>query len=257
MRAYIGEQRAALNRSAGRILRSVPATVGIPLCLDARGRWRRERDYLYIDHRYIRAVHDAGALALLLPLQDGASAAELVDRVDGLLLPGGDDFAPERPYPDDVSFDLADDAQLRFDRALVAAAVARGRPILGICYGMQLLALEAGGALHHHVPCDVADALDHGGGSAGTLEHEIEVSDGSHLASWIGAGSHRVNSRHHQAVADAGTMRVVARARDGLIEAIEAAGDPLQLGVQWHPEALQGPAGAGLLQAFVDRVRRG
>jgi len=235
----------------------VRAAIGIPLCLDARGRWRPGRDYLYLDRSYAHAIEDAGGLAVLLPVQQGAAAAELVERVDGLLLPGGDDFAPDRPYPEDDHFDLADEAQLRFDRALLAAAVEGGKPVLGICYGMQLLALEAGGALHHHVPSDVPAALDHGGGGAASRDHGVEVSDGSRLASWIGAGEHRVNSRHHQAVADAGALRVAARSNDGLIEAVESTEGVPRVGVQWHPETLDGPAGAGLLRAFVARVEQG
>ena len=232
------------------------AAIGIPLCLDARGRWRGGRDTLYLDRAYARAIETAGGLAVHLPLQDGASAEELVERIDGLLLPGGDDFAPDRAYPEHVGFDLADEAQLRFDRALLSAATRARKPVLGICYGMQLLALEAGGALHHHVPSDVPGALDHGGGGAPAREHRVDVLDGSRLASWTGAGALDVNSRHHQAVADAGTLRVVARATDGVIEAIEATDGAPSIGVQWHPEALGGRAGADLLLAFVALVER-
>lgn len=211
---------------------------------------------MYLDRAYARAIEAAGGLAVHLPLQDGASATELVDRIDGLLLPGGDDFAPDHAYPEDVGFDLADEAQLRFDRALLSAATRAGKPVLGICYGMQLLALEAGGALHHHVPCDVPGALDHGGGGGPAREHRVDILDGSRLASWTGAGEFDVNSRHHQAVADAGTLRVVARAADGVIEAIESTDGAPRVGVQWHPETLDGQAGAGLLLAFMALVER-
>jgi putative glutamine amidotransferase len=232
----------------------VRPAIGIPLCLDARGRWRADRDYLYIDRAYARAVERAGGLPVLLPLQAPERAAELVARIDALLLPGGDDFAPERAYPDEVVLDLAEPVQIAFDRALVAAARAAELPVLGICYGMQLLALEAGGALHHHVPTDVEGALDHGAGAAGTRDHAIEVEKASRLAHWLGAVAAVVNSRHHQAVADAGRLTVSARAADGVIEAIESTGSstgPLQIGVQWHPETLAGPAGEGLLRHFV------
>jgi putative glutamine amidotransferase len=219
--------------------------------LDARGRWRAGRDYLYLDRAYARGIENAGGIPIHLPLQDHSRARELVGRVDALLLPGGDDFAPERAYPDDVAFDLADEAQIAFDRALLAAALDAGMPVLGVCYGMQLLALEAGGALHHHVPQDVPGALDHGGGASGTVAHAIELAADSRLGEWLGASTIEVNSRHHQAVADAGSLRVVARAPDGVVEAIESSRGAPRLGVQWHPEALAGPAGEGLLRAFV------
>ena len=224
--------------------------IGIPLCLDARGRWREGRDYVYLDAAYARAVEAAGGLPVLLPHQPAGRAAELIARIDALLLPGGDDFAPDRPYPASVAFDLADPAQIEFDRALLREATAAGKPVLGICYGMQLLALEAGGALHHHVPLDVADPLDHGGGT-GTTEHELSVEGGSLLESWIGGSPGRVNSRHHQAVADAGRLAVAAVAPDGVIEASEGRDGAPRIGVQWHPESLPGAAGEGLLRAFV------
>ena len=237
--------------------------IGIPLCLDARGRWRPGRDYLYLDEAYARAIDDAGGLPVLLPIQTPESAPELIARVDALLLPGGDDFAPPEPYPAEVRFDLAEPRQIEFDRALLRAALLACKPVLGICYGMQLLALEAGGSLHHHLPVDVPAALEHGAGAMGTAEHRVAVDDGSQLGAWLPAGEYAINSRHHQAVRDPGALRVVARAPDGVIEAIESPGSPAatsrapQFGVQWHPEALEGPAGDGLLRGFVELAASG
>jgi len=88
--------------------------IGIPPCLDARERWRAGRVYVYADHAYARAIDAAGGLPVHLPMQ--SSPAELVARIDGLLLPGGDDFAPDRAYPDDVTFDLAPGEQIAFAR---------------------------------------------------------------------------------------------------------------------------------------------
>ena len=88
--------------------------IGIPPCLDDRGRWRKGRDYHYVDAAYARAIAEVGGSAVYLP-QEG-SPALAVWHLDGLLLPGGDDLAPPAPYPDSVHFDPAPPTQLQFDR---------------------------------------------------------------------------------------------------------------------------------------------
>src|SRR3989442_9183905 len=217
------------------ILRAMRPLIGIPPCLDERGRWRATREYHYADAAYARALAEAGAIPIYLPQQD--DAAELAERLDGLLLPGGGDFAPDRAYPSGVSFDLVPARQLAFDRALLAAALERGRPVLGICYGMQLLALHCAGALHFDVATDVPGAAEHHFGDP-AARHAIRVESASQLRGVLGAEELAVNSRHHQAVADAGRARVAARSADGIVEAVELPGARFALGVQWHPESL-------------------
>src|SRR5262245_2336697 len=141
------------------ILRAMRPLIGIPPCLDERGRWRPDREYHYADAAYARAVSEAGGIPVYLPQQD--DVASLAERLDGLLVPGGGDFAPDRAYPSGVSFDVVPARQLSFDRALLAAALERDRPVLGICYGMQLLALYCDGALHFDVATDVPGAAEH------------------------------------------------------------------------------------------------
>ncbi|HVS17155.1 MAG TPA: gamma-glutamyl-gamma-aminobutyrate hydrolase family protein, partial [Planctomycetota bacterium] len=129
----------------------------------------------------------------------------------------------------------------------------RDLPVLGICYGMQLLALVAGGDLFQHLPEDLPDAREHSGG----VLHGVRVEPGSKLAAALGLEQHEVVSRHHQAVsAVAGGWRVCARDDQGLIEAIEHPARAFALGVQWHPEL--GPANgadARLFRALVDAAR--
>lgn len=224
--------------------------VGISLCLDEQERWRPGREYVYLDRAYAQAVESAGGLPIMLPLQPDPAA--LVARVDALLLPGGDDFVPETPYPDEVRFDPVPDRQRAFDEALLRAAQARRIPVLGICYGAQLLALHHGGRLHHHIPLDVRGAADHHLPEQ-TGRHAIRLAPGSRLAAIVGNAEVEVNSLHHQAIAEPGHgLRVVATAPDGVIEAIEGEAEGLALGVQWHPEKLAGPAGEGLFRALVD-----
>ena len=220
--------------------------IGIPPCLDECGRWKPGRDYHYVDAGYARAVAAAGGMPMYLA-QEGAPEL-LVERIDGLLLPGGDDLAPPRPYPPDVSFEFVAETQLRFDRALLEAALDRRLPVLAICYGMQLLAMVWGGALLYDLPTDRPDGDPHQLPEADG-RHALTVEAGSRLSAlWDGTP---VNSMHHQAVADPGSGRVCARAPDGVIEAIEAPDDRFALGVQWHPEKLDRPAHTRLFTGFV------
>jgi len=209
---------------------------------------------VYADHAYARAVDQAGGLAVHLPMQ--SAPAELAARIDGLLLPGGDDFLPERPYPADVAFDPAPEEQVAFDRALLDAALARDLPVLGICYGAQLIALAAGGALHHHIPLDRPDAIEHRLPEHGG-RHSIALVPGSRLHDCLAEADDRalVNSLHHQAVRELGAGLVVtARSEDGLIEGFEGAGG-FVVGVQWHPEKQADAGSTALFRAFVEACR--
>jgi len=227
----------------------VTPTVGIPLCLDEQGRWKRGRTYHYVDAAYARAVERAGATALYLPIQ--ADPRALAARVDALLVPGGDDLLPPRPYPAHVRFDPVPAAQLAFDCALVEAALAREIPLLGICYGMQLVALALGGRLHYDLATDVPGSAAHQ--LAGSDErHSVRLEPGSRLAEITGSSSLRVSSRHHQAVSDPGPeLRVSARSDDGVIEAVERASGEFCVGVQWHPEGQGDAESDALFRAFV------
>jgi len=231
----------------------MPPLIGISLCLDTSGRFRRGRRYHYIDERYAEAVAEAGGVPAYLPIQ--ARLEAIADRIDGLLIPGGDDLLPEVPYPEEIRFEAAPSEQIDFDRALLARAVARGIPVLGICYGMQILALHHRGSLHYHIPLDLPEATEHQLQEDEGL-HPIRVEPGTLLEAAIGADPEPVNSSHHQAVAQAGEgLRVSARAADGVVEAIERAGERFCLGVQWHPERVPGRHRARLFGAFVSACR--
>ncbi len=242
------ESAESIPRKAGYDPRVQPL-VGIPLCLDDRGRIRVGRTYHYVHAAYSRAVERAGGIPVYLPVQGDVRA--LVLRVDALLVPGGDDLPPPRPYPPEIHFDLVPDAQLAFDRALLDAALARDLPVLGICYGLQLLALACGGALHYDIASDVP-----GAGSHRLPEHDgrhaVRIAPDSQLARIAGANAASVGSRHHQAVSEAGPeLRVCARADDGVIEAIERPGRAFCVGVQWHPETDATALSDALFTAFV------
>jgi putative glutamine amidotransferase len=230
-----------------------PPRIGIPPSFradpEAAGRRRHSLDVAYAE-----AVVEAGGVPLYLPPAGRAEAA--LDAVDALLVPGGGDFLPPEP-PAGVAFTPVPPERLAWDRALLAAARAASRPVLGVCYGMQLLALESGGALHHHLPLDVPAAGEHQL-RAPAARHRIAIEPGTRLARVFGAGSLEVNSRHHQAVSEPGRgLRVSARAADGVVEALEAEDDgaPFLLGVQWHPEALDAAHRRALFGALIEAAR--
>ena len=231
--------------------------IGIPLALDDRGRWREGRSYQYIDRSYADALGGAGAHIVLLPIQ--ADPDRLVDGLDGLLIPGGDDFPPEAGLPESAvaELDPVSPEQLAFDEALFRAASRRSIPILGICYGMQLMARAREGTLDVHLPTQRPLAEPH---RLPTRDrHPITIEPNSELARIIGSETTRVNSLHQQAVSRVGPgHRIVATSPDGIIEAIEASGperDGWEIGVQWHPEKMAETASQRLFRAFVDACR--
>ncbi len=229
--------------------------IGITQCLDERGRWRKGREYAYLDHAYVRSLDDAAADSIQLPIQRGANS--LVDRLDALLLPGGDDFLPESPYPESVSFEPTPTRQIEFDRRVLERALERGIPILGICYGAQLLSLLHGGSLHYHLPLDLPGCAPHQL-SQGSGRHSIALEADSRLADILGVRAAEVNSLHHQAIADEGRgLRVSARSPDGVIEAIESPAARFVLGVQWHPEKLDSDESRSLFAALVAACAEG
>jgi putative glutamine amidotransferase len=175
------------------------------------------------------------------------SIAEALDGIDGLLLTGGDDVAPERygeqRHPEAVVVAPERDD---FEIGLVAEARKRKLPIFAICRGMQVLNVAYGGSLVQDIPSQVPEAIDHRmkvpPHQAFEFSHEIWIEKDSLLAQLMkerltGGDSLEVNSRHHQAVKTlAPGLRSVATAPDGIIEAIEDPTVRFCLGVQWHPE---------------------
>jgi putative glutamine amidotransferase len=234
--------------------------IGISLTLDDRGRWREGRAYHYIDRSYADAISSAGGIAVQLPIQTDPAA--LVDSLDGLLIPGGDDFPAEGALrgsiPDGIVLDLVSPEQLAFDEALFEAASKRAIPIFGICYGMQLMARMRNGILDLHLPSQ------HRGVDCHKLppeaRHPIRIEPNSQLACILGSETCEVNSLHHQAVRRVGPMHcAVATSSDGVIEAIERSGasaDTWELGVQWHPERMAENSSQRLFRAFVDACQK-
>lgn len=215
--------------------------------------------YLGLLPTYTRAIEMAGGVPVIVPVTLNLEGLEAIyARLDGVLLPGGADvsaaaYGAER-HPTMYGEDEARDAA---EIALSRWAVRDDKPLLAICRGIQVLNVALGGTLYRHIPDEYPTAIEHDHEYATQrvyLAHEIEVEPGSRLWDALGAAQTPVNSLHHQAANRVGEgLRVVARAADGLIEALEHRERRYVVGVQWHPEVLvdHDPAMRRLFQSFV------
>ncbi len=191
----------------------------------------------YSLHRgYVDALLSVGATPVLVAPSPVAPdiTERTLDLVDAVLVSGGGDIDPScyggPTVPSLMELDAVRDS---LELAAVSAAARSGRKVLGICRGAQLLAVAAGGTLVPDLP-----SAGHPGHWREDLQYEavhpVEAEDGSLAAAALG-GAREVNTIHHQAVADPGSLRATAWSPDGVIEAVEGPG---VLGVQWHPERL-------------------
>lgn len=217
----------------------MPAPPLIAITMDVVDDGRRYR----VGRSYAAMVRDAGGLPVHLPCDAGAIALYL-ERCDGVVLTGGDDPMME-PWgvPTDPRVTPLHPDRQRFEMALLAALDNRPKmPVLGVCLGMQLMGLHAGGMLDQWLPDAIETAPLH-------WDH------GSHaIAGTLGAGT--VHSHHRQALHDAGALEVTATATDGVIEAVAATDRAYYVGVQWHPERTEDVAlGAGLFEMLVAATR--
>lgn len=215
-----------------------------------------------LNNAYIAALESAGLVPVIVPPLSGEQAVNaILDRVDGVLLTGGEDVEPSlygQPRisqcgPPNVDRD-------KTEIALVKAARERRMPLLAICRGPQLLNVALGGTLYQDIPSELPRALPHDvREDRAARVHDVEIDAGSMIADAIGSTRITVNSLHHQSVRDvAPALKVTARAPDGVVEGLESTADDWWvMAVQWHPEEMNDapePWDRGLFRAFADRL---
>jgi putative glutamine amidotransferase len=230
--------------------------------------------------KYLASVRNAGGtpveISLSLPADD---LAKIVSTLGGILLPGSPADVDTTRYGSArhaLTADM-DSNRERTDDFLLDHAFAREKPVLAICYGMQLLNVHLGGSLVQDIPSEVQTGISHdahaadGGKVGDEAFHPVGIVGGSELAALAAQGGsasagdsesapaatnngqRRVNSSHHQAIREpAGGLLVTAHAADGVIEAVEWTGGGWVMGVQWHPERMLGdPFAEAIFRKFV------
>ncbi|MBI5848366.1 MAG: gamma-glutamyl-gamma-aminobutyrate hydrolase family protein [Nitrospirae bacterium] len=193
-------------------------------------------------HRYFEAVRKAGGIAEFV--YSGTAKKSLMDHFDGFLIPGGKDIDPLR-YNEKQKYEISREEQKRivFELFLLREATKRRRPVLGICYGMQVINIFFKGSLYQDIQSQKEDSLDHRKG-----RHSLAV----HLNPFLPNGSFEVNSSHHQAVKEIGKGLIpFAYADDAIVEGIYLEDYPFLLGIQWHPERMEHALSEAIFRAFV------
>lgn len=207
------------------------------------GNWRDDPGEHKLNDAYVRCIADNGGTPMVLPVTDNPEVIRAyLDHIDALLLTGGGDMHPKywgaelSPLSHEPS-----EFRDRFDIELTSEAVRRNIRTLGICRGMQALAIVTGGTLYEDIAAQAernAPIIHSQSEPRSVPTHGVHIDDNSLLSRITGETDIRVNSFHHQAVwRTSADCRVVARADDGIIEAVELTGRPI-VGVQWHPEEL-------------------
>jgi len=214
-----------------------------------------EKQQQNLEH-YRLALQDAGAEMKVLFLPDADTSlpqitANCANNLQGLVISGGADLPPEMwsAVADPNLGELVPPMRPAFEKELITIMLAQQKPVLGICYGAQLLNVLEGGSLIQDIPSHFPNAIEHRDGA----RHEVRTEPDTHLREWLGE-SFEVASYHHQSIEKiAPSAQLAALAPDGIIEAVEFPKYRFCIGVQWHPERTrESDATQRLMKTFVD-----
>jgi len=224
--------------------------------------YSREVSGVFVGEDYTEGVSRAGGIPVVIPfLESEEDVKAMASRLDGLLLSGGFDMDPqmfgEQPIPGMGEVTPERDW---LESILFKEMHAAGKPIFGICRGMQIMNIMMGGNVYQDLPSQKeGELLQHSQRAPRWYgAHTVTVTEGTLLHAVFGTTRIRTNSFHHQAVRDVpDSLLVSAVADDGVIEAIEAKEGPFLVGVQWHPENMwrREPRVLKLFEAFVDAAK--
>ena len=186
---------------------------------------------------YVKAIAENGGVPVILPtITNEEIVRRYVEELDGLVLVGGDDIPPDaygqQPHE---TVKVMPQQRYDFERRLIGAWLSSGKPILGVCLGMQFTNVVSGGTLIQDIPSQVGTEVAHR-----RKYHRVRIEPNSSLANILDNEGAMVYSSHHQAVDKLGkNLKVIAHADDGVIEAAERVDGGFGLFVQWHPESMK------------------
>lgn len=203
-----------------------------------------EQHRLSLSETYLNVVYRAGGMPMVFPssITDEKAIDEMLDLVDGVLLSGGIDVHPryfgEEILPGCGAIDETRDA---FELTLTRRAIERGMPVLGICRGIQVLAIALGGTIFQDIESQLGISnSEHRHEPIEDYKHAVRFKEGGLFERITGTTLMLTNSMHHQSVKDAGDKLIIEGiTMDGIIEAVSMKGNEAVLGVQFHPECLE------------------
>jgi len=212
----------------------------------------------YLPDGYVESVRKAGAVPLLLTPGE-SNIDSILQAVDGLLFAGGGDIDPSvYKGPTHPSLDRVDPVRDSFELALAKKVFNSTIPVLGICRGFQLLALASGASLVTHIPDEIGEEVKHKAADGKPIKHFVYPERQSLLATITDSTKFEVESIHHQAIKEVPPdWQIMAKSRDGIIEAHEHKQHPWMITVLWHPEmSPEDPVQQLIFRSFVEAARR-
>ncbi|MCD8088969.1 MAG: gamma-glutamyl-gamma-aminobutyrate hydrolase family protein [Oscillospiraceae bacterium] len=219
--------------------------------------WDDEKDSIWMLPGYMDGVKAAGAIPVILPLgSETEDVLAVFEKCDGLLMTGGHDVSPSLyQEPRRAACGISCEDRDRIERALYERALAREKPVLGICRGIQLINVLQGGTLYQDLPTEHNSGIEHHMKPPYTaVSHYVNIKRDSPLYDLIRTERLGVNSYHHQAIKRLGEeLEIMAVSEDGLAEAIRHTRQRFVWAVQWHPEFdfPVNPASRAIFETFV------
>ncbi|GAB4162605.1 MAG: gamma-glutamyl-gamma-aminobutyrate hydrolase family protein [Rickettsiaceae bacterium] len=217
-----------------------------------------KRPWYVLRKCYADCIKDAGGLVMMIPYDDNVD--EILDLIDGLVIPGGDEDINPKFYGQEIASNKVktNDKRASFELKLTKAAMERNMPILGICNGLQVINVVLGGTLIQDIPTYFSSDINHEQPDPKYVpSHPIHVEPNTFLDELAHAREVMVNTTHHQAIDQLGSGLVVsAKAPDGIIEAVESKNHRFLVGVQWHSEYLNSELDYKLFKRLVEEASK-